>query len=226
MNNLYKICPSPQSVNSSCPSSEVPSSVYIIMNNLHGMSTLFNNANFSGCIYLVSIAKHQEGAFGSSSLECTKNIIWEKKTIVGVKKKSDEFDFTSDKSKILYEDKIEKELLEIINDFKNNVHSISQVEQLVEEWKNRNDVQRSFREKQKQLNEMRLKYEKIQQDMKNDMRKATPIERFKKIFFTSKSKHSCDSMSAIDLDSSVIYSTRRPISSSSSFSLQSMSSKY
>ncbi|KAJ8937371.1 hypothetical protein NQ314_011919 [Rhamnusium bicolor] len=40
------------------------------------------------------------------------------------------------------EDKVQRELVEIINDFKNNVHSISQVETLVEEWKNRNDVQK------------------------------------------------------------------------------------
>ncbi|KAK4881124.1 hypothetical protein RN001_004443 [Aquatica leii] len=88
----------------------------------------------------------------------------------------------------IYEDKVQKELLEIINDFKNNVHSISQVEKLVEEWKNRNDVQKSFKEKQQQLNEMRMRYDKIQQDMKANMKKATPFERVKKLFYWGKSK--------------------------------------
>jgi hypothetical protein len=40
------------------------------------------------------------------------------------------------------------ELVEIINDFKNNVFTITEVEKLVEAWRNRNDVQQSFREKQ------------------------------------------------------------------------------
>ncbi|XP_031337881.1 phosphoinositide 3-kinase adapter protein 1 [Photinus pyralis] len=88
----------------------------------------------------------------------------------------------SQKSFEVYEDKVQKELVEIINDFKNNVHSISQVEKLVEEWKNRNDVQKSFKEKQQQLNEMRMKYDKIQQEMKASMKKATPFERVKKLF--------------------------------------------
>lgn len=39
------------------------------------------------------------------------------------------------------------ELAEIINDFKNNVYTISELEKLVEAWKNRNDVQQSFRDK-------------------------------------------------------------------------------
>jgi len=39
------------------------------------------------------------------------------------------------------------ELLEIINDFKNNVFTISEVEKLVEAWRNRNDVQQSFKDK-------------------------------------------------------------------------------
>ena len=43
---------------------------------------------------------------------------------------------------------IQDELIEIINDFKNNVFTISEVEKLVEDWRNRNDVQQSFKEKQ------------------------------------------------------------------------------
>ncbi|KAJ8940957.1 hypothetical protein NQ318_006808 [Aromia moschata] len=85
------------------------------------------------------------------------------------------------------EDKVQKELVEIISDFKNNVHSISQVEKLVEEWKNRNDVQKSFKEKQEQLAAMRVRYEQIQTEMKSAMKKPTPFERIRKIF--SKGKH-------------------------------------
>ncbi|KAL1123506.1 hypothetical protein AAG570_002584 [Ranatra chinensis] len=80
------------------------------------------------------------------------------------------------------------ELVEIINDFKNNVFTISEVEKLVEAWRNRNDVQQSFREKQEQLNQMRQEYERIQQAMKEQMKRATPFERIKK-FFSRKSKH-------------------------------------
>lgn len=40
------------------------------------------------------------------------------------------------------------ELVEIINDFKNNVFTITEVEKLVENWQNRHDVQQSFKEKQ------------------------------------------------------------------------------
>lgn len=40
------------------------------------------------------------------------------------------------------------ELAEIINDFKNNVFTITEVEKLVESWQNRHDVQQSFKDKQ------------------------------------------------------------------------------
>ncbi|XP_064213950.1 phosphoinositide 3-kinase adapter protein 1 isoform X1 [Tribolium castaneum] len=118
------------------------------------------------------------------------------------------------------EDKVQKELLEIINDFKNNVHSISQVEKLVEEWKNRNDVQKSFKEKQEQLKEMRLKYEKIQQEMKASMKKPTPFERVRKLFGRSKSKEEKHEISSPVLASPSIVAiqTQRPISSLSTSS--------
>lgn len=92
----------------------------------------------------------------------------------------------------VHEDKVQKELLEIINDFKNNVHSISQVEKLVEEWKNRNDVQKSFKEKQDQLKEMRLRYEKIQHEMKVALKKPSPFDRIKKIFSRNKTREDHD----------------------------------
>lgn len=90
----------------------------------------------------------------------------------------------------IVEDKVQKELIEIINDFKNNVHSIGQVEKLVEEWKNRNDVQLSFKEKQHQLTQMRHKYEQIQTEMKTAMKKPTPFERIKNFFIKHKPEKS------------------------------------
>lgn len=82
----------------------------------------------------------------------------------------------------------QEELAEIINDFKNNVFSISEVEKLVMEWKNRNETQQSLKEKQEQLNKMRDEYDKIQQRIKDRMKRPTPFERVKKMFSKSKSK--------------------------------------
>jgi phosphoinositide 3-kinase adaptor protein 1 len=120
----------------------------------------------------------------------------------------------------ILEDKVQKELLEIINDFKNNVHSISQVEKLVEEWKNRNDVQKSFKEKQDQLKEMRLRYEKIQQEMNSSMRKSSPFERIKKLFARGKSRDDKHEISTPILTSPSIVAiqSQRPISSLSTSS--------
>lgn len=123
------------------------------------------------------------------------------------------------------EDKYQRELMEILNDYKNNVHSIAEVERLVEEWKNRNDVQMSIKEKQEQLAQMKLKYEKIQQDMKNSMRKATPFERVLKLFSRGKSRSQKSSISSPVLNqqtSLLVVPGQRPISS---LSLQSTSSK-
>uniref|UniRef100_A0A1B6DX99 Uncharacterized protein n=1 Tax=Clastoptera arizonana TaxID=38151 RepID=A0A1B6DX99_9HEMI len=79
------------------------------------------------------------------------------------------------------------ELVEIINDFKNNVFTISEVEKLVENWQNRHDVQQSFKEKQEQLNQMREEYERIQKNMKEQLKRPTPFEKIRK-FFSRKSK--------------------------------------
>ncbi|KAJ0175461.1 hypothetical protein K1T71_008620 [Dendrolimus kikuchii] len=81
------------------------------------------------------------------------------------------------------------ELAEIINDFKNNVFTISEVEKLVMEWRNRNETQQSLKEKQEQLNKMREEYDKIQHKIKENMKRPTPFERVKKMFSKSKSKH-------------------------------------
>lgn len=117
------------------------------------------------------------------------------------------------------EDKVQKELIEIINDFKNNVHSISQVEKLVEEWKNRNDVQLSFKEKQDQLTAMRQKYEQIQTEMKSTMKKSTPFERIKKLFVKHKAeKHDVASAILSTVPAINVSFPTRPISSLSTSS--------
>ncbi|XP_046674936.1 LOW QUALITY PROTEIN: phosphoinositide 3-kinase adapter protein 1-like, partial [Homalodisca vitripennis] len=115
------------------------------------------------------------------------------------------------------------ELAEIINDFKNNVFTIAEVEKLVESWQNRHDVQQSFKDKQKQLNEMREEYEKIQQSLKENMKRATPFERIRKFFTRGKTKNctgDCKSKQASASGSSPTTATvsHRP---ASSLSLQS-----
>lgn len=82
------------------------------------------------------------------------------------------------------------ELLEIINDFKNNVFTITEVERLVENWRNRNDVQQSFKDKQRQLTAMREEYERIQKRMKEEMKAPTPFDRIRK-FFSKGKKGEC-----------------------------------
>ncbi|XP_050068228.1 uncharacterized protein LOC126556785 [Anopheles maculipalpis] len=81
---------------------------------------------------------------------------------------------------------VDDELLEIISDFKNNVFSIQEVEQLVTLWKNRNDVQKSFREKQDQLQRMREHYEQIQKELKDKLKRPTPFERMRSFFSRTK----------------------------------------
>ncbi|XP_068632888.1 phosphoinositide 3-kinase adapter protein 1 [Battus philenor] len=83
----------------------------------------------------------------------------------------------------------QEELAEIINDFKNNVFTISEVEKLVMEWRNRNETQQSLKEKQEQLNKMREEYDKIQQKIKDKMKRPTPFDRVKKMFSKSKNKN-------------------------------------
>lgn len=94
----------------------------------------------------------------------------------------------------IIEDHVQSELAEIINDFKNNVFTIQEVEKLVENWRNRNDVQQSFKDKQDALVKMREEYDRIQKLMKDDDNKrSTPFDRLKRFFSRSKStKHHHD----------------------------------
>lgn len=124
----------------------------------------------------------------------------------------------SDSSKISVDD----ELLEIMNDFKNNVFTIQEVEQLVVSWKNRNDVQQSYRDKQDQLQHMRTEYERIQDQIKEKVKRPTPFERVRKLFSRSKSigrENHCTDEGSTDEPKSP--SQHRPMSS---LSLQSISS--
>ncbi|XP_011692234.1 PREDICTED: phosphoinositide 3-kinase adapter protein 1 [Wasmannia auropunctata] len=122
------------------------------------------------------------------------------------------------------------ELLEIINDFKNNVFTISEVERLVENWRKRNDVQQSFKDKQRQLMAMREEYDKIQKKMKEEMRTPTPFDKIRKFF--SKGKKDTKESAGVATDSSTSKSEsinggladRRPVSSLSLRSVSSSSS--
>lgn len=130
---------------------------------------------------------------------------------------------------------VDDELLEIINDFKNNVFTIQEVEQLVSTWKNRNDVQKSFMEKAEQLQRMREEYDRIQREMKEKLKRPTPFERMKKLF-SRKSPHKETPSEAAtptvdDIKFSLVSATvpaipngHRPISSLSLHSVSSSSS--
>lgn len=141
------------------------------------------------------------------------------------------------------EDKFQRELAEIITDFKNNVHSLAQVsdppnpaqyllewpfpcelqvEKLVEEWKNRNDVQKSFKEKQDQLNQMRMSYEKMQQEYKAKTKKSSPVDKFMRLFSRqSKTDEQCEEITSENVISGpalALNQSARPISSLSTSS--------
>ena len=112
-------------------------------------------------------------------------------SLAGIREDSiNEFNGSSDKStsetKSREPSGPQDELLEILNDFKNNVFTISELESLVEDWKNRNDVQQSFKDKQRQLTAMREEYERIQKKMKDNMKAPTPFERIRKLFTKGK----------------------------------------
>ncbi|XP_018046164.1 PREDICTED: phosphoinositide 3-kinase adapter protein 1 isoform X2 [Atta colombica] len=120
------------------------------------------------------------------------------------------------------------ELLEIINDFKNNVFTISEVERLVENWQKRNDVQQSFKDKQRQLMAMREEYDKIQKRMKEEMKTPTPFDKIRK-FFSKGKKETKESAGVADSSTNKSESIsgladRRPVSSLSLRSVSSSSS--
>ncbi|XP_020281206.1 uncharacterized protein LOC109853451 isoform X2 [Pseudomyrmex gracilis] len=119
------------------------------------------------------------------------------------------------------------ELLEIINDFKNNVFTISEVERLVENWQKRNDVQQSFKDKQRQLMAMREEYDRIQKKMKEDIKTVTPFDKIRKFFSkgkkdTKESAVADSSGKSENINSGI--SDRRPVSSLSLRSISSSSS--
>ncbi|KAG5681158.1 hypothetical protein PVAND_010618 [Polypedilum vanderplanki] len=124
---------------------------------------------------------------------------------------------------------VDDELVEIINDFKNNVFTIQECEELVNTWKNRNDVKKSFKEKQEQLQLMREEYEKIQERLKENLKRPSPFERVRRIFSKKQEKPSIAFSLPINLtgDSSFISlptSNHRPNSTLSLHSASSNSS--
>ncbi|XP_051156059.1 phosphoinositide 3-kinase adapter protein 1 isoform X3 [Leptopilina boulardi] len=142
------------------------------------------------------------------------------------------YDKSSSSSKSRENSGPQDELLEILNDFKNNVFTISELERLVDNWKNRNDVQQSFKDKQRQLTAMREEYERIQKKIKDDMKAPTPFDRIRKLFSKGKKDSLKDSSHANDDSSSTSKSEningtladRRPVSSLSLHSVSSSSS--
>lgn len=101
-----------------------------------------------------------------------------------------------------------------------------QVEQLVEDWKNRNDVKKSFKEKQEQLNEMRMRYEQMQQEYKAKTKKLSPLEHLRRLFSRQpKSESTSDqkfeeitSINVISGPAIILNQSSRPISSLSTSS--------
>lgn len=118
---------------------------------------------------------------------------------------------------------VDDELLEIINDFKNNVFTINEVEQLVSTWKNRNDVQQSFKDKEMQLQKMRHEYDRLQTQMKDHMKRPTPFERVRKLFSRSKSEDKATA-AAISADVSLEKFNTSGLRPPSSLSLHSVTS--
>lgn len=112
---------------------------------------------------------------------------------------------------------VDDELLEIINDFKNNVFTIQEVEELVSSWKNRNDVKKSFKDKQEQLQKMREEYERIQEKMNDNLKRPSPFERMKRLFSRKHDKETSKTASE-----SSDFQVNRPVSST--LSLNSASS--
>lgn len=108
---------------------------------------------------------------------------------------------------------VDDELLEIINDFKNHVFTINEVEDLVSTWKNRNDVKKSFRDKQEQLQKMREEYERIQHKMHENLKRPSPFERMKR-FFTRKHEKEAPVILPVNLTGDPKYAngTNRPTS--------------
>lgn len=122
---------------------------------------------------------------------------------------------------------VDDELVEIINDFKNNVFTIQECEELVNTWKNRNDVKKSFKEKQEQLQLMREEYEKIQQRLKDNLKRPSPFERVKRIFSKKHEKPAIAFSLPINLSGDASFTTNNSNSShrpNSTLSLHSASS--
>jgi hypothetical protein len=77
-------------------------------------------------------------------------------------------------------DASDQNLLELMNNFKDNVYTMQQLQLLFENWKSRSDVQNDMREKQNDLKRIRDEYRRIQENAKKN-KKSTSLK-----FFTGK----------------------------------------
>lgn len=136
----------------------------------------------------------------------------------------------SSQAQHVYEDKVQNELVEIMNDFKNNIHSITEVEQLVDKWRLRNNLPNYQKNKSEELNRMRQEYERLQQKMKDEMKRPTPFERFKKLFSRNKSicqeDLKCNKETVFPTEEKIMNFSANNLRPISSLSLQSTASKY
>nr|XP_022904988.1 uncharacterized protein LOC111417055 isoform X1 [Onthophagus taurus]XP_022904989.1 uncharacterized protein LOC111417055 isoform X1 [Onthophagus taurus] len=188
--DFYKVCPAPKPVlTPTTPNSEVS---YLPMTTKQNLSTETPTKDKTNSLPRITSAS------STSNISTTSQ-------------KSAAISFTG-------EDKVQTELFEILRDVTLNIHTYEQAEKLVEEWKNRNDVQKSFKEKAEQLNDMRRWYDKLQHDMKQG-NKVSTFDRVKNLFLRKKKDPNSKSVEKEIF--SVLPNTNRPISS---LSLQSTSS--
>ncbi|CAG7831513.1 unnamed protein product, partial [Allacma fusca] len=77
----------------------------------------------------------------------------------------------------------DEDLIEIMNDFKNNVYSMKQLELLFEHWKRRTDVKMSYHERQSRLKQMRAEYSQIQEKINRGQRRPSVLEKVFHLLF-------------------------------------------
>ena len=82
-------------------------------------------------------------------------------------------------------DYAEKELYDIMQDYKKNLLSMRQLEILFEHWKRRPHVKSSYEERKEKLKQMRDEYRHIQDQMKKTSRRPSVFEKVANLFGNS-----------------------------------------
>lgn len=77
-------------------------------------------------------------------------------------------------------DATDENLVELLNDFKDNVYNMAQLELLFENWKSRSDVQNGMKERKKELKKIRDEYNKIQEELRKNKKTNVLFEKFTK----------------------------------------------